>query len=396
VLAFVGFETAGTYAEEVTRPRREAGRAAYASIVVLILTLAASAWATAVAAGPDRVGPLAATRGTELPFDLAAARLAPWAVTLGRVMLLTGLAGAVLGLHYAISRYLFALGREGVLPGFLARVSPRTGAPRAASIVQSLLAAAVIATGYLFGPVHPATLGRNLITWGGMGVLLLVTATSLAALLHLNRVPEHESAWSRFFAPLLSTVSLAVLCFLAFRDQPVRVPILAGGIVALGTVQALLIRVAKPVAYAGIGQAGAPVVITPAAPRLPRPRLPGAHRAQRSDLARTTDPADLPSPGRKNGDLPSPGRKNGDLPSPGRKNGDLPSPGRKNGDLPSPGRGDQAGPGRKAGPGEVPSPGRGGQSGPGRKADRAGFVRGADLGEPPGSGGGEGVRPDPG
>lgn len=284
VLAFIGFETTGAYAEEALRPRREVRSATYTAIIFVAVLLAGSAWAMSVGAGPGQVASLARARGAELAFDLAGARLSPWAVTLGRVTLLTGLVAAMLSLHQVIARYLFALGREQVLPGFLGRTARRTLTPRAASLTQSLVAGAAIAY-FAFTGAAPAFAPR-LAVCGGLGILILLVATSLAALLHLNRVPGGETTWTRFFAPVLSTVALGTLAYLAFRDLPTLVgvrpawivPAVLGAVAAAGMLHGWSIRGARPIVYAGIGQAGTPVVVTP---RVPRQREPGAHRPER-------------------------------------------------------------------------------------------------------------------
>jgi amino acid transporter len=295
VLAFVGFETTGAYAEETMRPRREAGRATYVVVVLLGLVLAAFAWSMIVAAGPDRVGALAQTRGPELIFDLAAARLAPWAVTLGRLMLVTGLLAAMLSLHHTISRYLFALGRERVFPRALGRTARRTRAPRTASLIQSLFVAAVL--GYAATLPSPVVVAQQLAVFGGLGILLLLLATSLAALLYLNQVPGGEGFWGRFVAPILSTVALGALCFLASVNLPALLGVAPGdvlrwvvpGVLAalalVGLIHGWSLRKASPVTYAGIGQGGAPVVVTP---QVPLPREPGKHRPERVNVDRTS------------------------------------------------------------------------------------------------------------
>jgi amino acid transporter len=295
LLAFVGFETTGTYAEETMRPRREVGRATYVSVALLGLILAGSAWSMIVAAGPDRIAALAQTRGPELIFDLAAARLAPWAITLGRLMLVTGLLAAMLSVHHAIARYLFALGRERVFPRALGRTARRTRAPRTASLIQSVVAAAAI--GYAASLPSPVVVARQVAVFGGLGILLLLLATSLAALLHLNRVPGAEGVWGRFVAPILSTVSLGTLCFLAVRNLPAlllvdpddaRRWVVPGALAALaliGLIHGWSLRKASPVTYAGIGLGGTPVVVTP---QVPRPREPGKHRPERVNVDRTS------------------------------------------------------------------------------------------------------------
>ncbi len=278
VLAFAGFETVGTYAEEARDPHRTAGRAVRLAVVLLMLLLAGVTWSLVVAAGPRGVAGRAAARGPELLFALADDRLAPWAVTIGRLMLFTGLLAAILAVHHAIARYLFALGRERVLPAVLGNVSRRTRAPRAASLTQSLIAGAALLGAVVAGAGASARTARWLTVGGSLAILVLLLLAAMAALLHLNRVPGRENVWSRFVAPVVSTVSLGVLVYLAFLNlaallgvpagSPWVVVVLAGlgGCLVTGSVHALVLRSARPVLYAGIGLGGAAMVITPSGP----------------------------------------------------------------------------------------------------------------------------------
>jgi hypothetical protein len=155
-----------------------------------------------------------------------------------------------------------------------------------------VIGAVAIGAAYLSGVDAPGVLARRLAAWGGLGVLILLLATSLSALLHLNRVPNGEGTWARFVAPILSTVSLGTLCYLAFRNLPallsVRtadnliwiVPGALGAVALVGVLHAWMLRGTRPAVYAGIGQGGVPIVVTP---HIPRPRGPGAHRPERVD-----------------------------------------------------------------------------------------------------------------
>lgn len=271
-LAFVGFETTAAYSEEI-RPRRLIGRAAALSVLVLTLLYAAATWAMTVATGPDRIAAEAAARGPELIFDLAAARLTPWAVTAGRVVAVTGLLAAMLALHHTVVRYLVALSRERVLPAGLSRVRP-------ASLTQSLTAGLVIAGGVLTGLQPVALLGQRLAIGGGLGVLLLLAGASLATLLFLNREPQGEGFLRRFLAPGVSTVAFGALTYLAYQDFRELMVVSAAALV-LGVAYGVVLRFARPVLYAGIGFGGRAVVVTPPPVPVPRPRTPGAHRPDR-------------------------------------------------------------------------------------------------------------------
>ncbi|MEV8504125.1 APC family permease [Actinoplanes sp. NPDC051475] len=271
--AFVGIETTAAYAEDVHAPRRSTARAAVLSVLLLTVLYAASSWAMAVGAGPGRIVAASTARGPELAFDLASARLAPWAVTLGRALVVAGLLAAMLALHHTIARYVVALGRERVLSAGLA-------APRPASFTQSLAAGLVIGVcaGFDLDPVE--SLGRRLAIGGGLGILLLLLATSLAALLLLNRHPGDEGIWRRFGAPSASTIGFGALAYLAYLQFPGLVAA-ALATVLLGVLYAVVLRFARPVTYAGIGLGGAAVVVAPSTLTVPRPRSPGAHRPDR-------------------------------------------------------------------------------------------------------------------
>ncbi|WP_232050480.1 APC family permease [Actinoplanes sp. OR16] len=297
VLAFAGFESAGVYAEETLRPRRTAGLGAYGAVVLLALLLGGLSWSMIVAAGPERIAGVAGARRGELLYDLAGERLLPWAMTTGRAILVVGVLAGVLALHHAMARQLYAMGREGVLPSVLSSTGRRTRAPRAASVTQTLIAGAALGGAYLAGADPGPATARWMILGGALSILVLWLVTSLAALLHLNRVPGDEGAWGRFAAPVLSTVFLGSLAYLAFSDLPgilglpagyplVRaVPAAIGGCLVLGLAHAAVIRGIWPERYAGIGLCGTAVVITPQspAPLIPRQRTPGAHRPERID-----------------------------------------------------------------------------------------------------------------
>lgn len=271
-LTFVGFETAAGYAEEARR--RVVTRAVFLTIALLAVLYAGAGWAMSVAAGPGTPGP-------EPMFDLAAARLTPWAVTLGRILVVTGLLAAMIALHQAVARYLFALGRERVLPRGLGRTARRTSAPRAASLTQSGIVGALLGAGALAG-VDPAVAGR-LTVGGGLGILALLAAAALSALLLMNRQPNGEGLWSRFAAPGLATVGLGALTYLAGDEVPVPEIVAASAAVLLGVLHGLALRRVSPVVYAAIGLGGSAVVITPTSPPavIPAQRRPGVHRPER-------------------------------------------------------------------------------------------------------------------
>jgi amino acid transporter len=275
VAGFVGFEATVVFSEETRDPRRTVARATYIAVTTIGLLYGLSAWAMSVATGPAGIVPAAREHRTELMFDLVKPEVGQTLVDTGHVLLLTSLFAALLAFHHMVARYLFALGRERVLPAALGRTNHRTGAPKAGSLVQTSSALVVLVAYALSGLDPTVYLFGWLTTLGGLGVLILMTATSVAVVAYFARHPHGEPLWHRALAPAFAALALgAVLAvtvygFYALLGVPASAPlrwVLPAGyaVVAIGgTIWAGLLRLARPDVYAVIGF-GAESVTVPA------------------------------------------------------------------------------------------------------------------------------------
>jgi amino acid transporter len=213
VAGFTGFESTVVFSEETRNPRRTIAYASYIALAVTGVLYGLSAWAMSVATGPDHIVEAARTSGTELIFSLVSPHVWPVLLDVGHVLFTTSLFAAVLSFHNAVTRYGFALGRERVLPAALGRTYPRTGAPRLASLVQSVIGFVVV-FGFAIAGLDPLV---YLFFWatvtGGLGVLILMWVTSIAVIGYFTIYPHRETRWRRVVAPGLAMVGLiAVLC----------------------------------------------------------------------------------------------------------------------------------------------------------------------------------------
>jgi amino acid transporter len=265
VLGFVGFESSVVFSEEARDPRRTVPTATYLSVALIAALYAFASWAMSVATGPDQVVGQSQGQGPELIFTLAGQHLGGWIVDVGHALLVTSILAAMISFHNTTARYAFALGRERVLPPGLGRTSHRTGSPAIGSIIQSIVGIAVIVI-YAIGGWDPVV---NLFFWGGtsggLGVLLLIFITSVSVIVFFARNPSGETPWRRVVAPVLATVALAIVLFLALNnfatllgvaeDHPLRwgVPIGYAIIAALGIGWGLVLRSTRPDVYATIG-----------------------------------------------------------------------------------------------------------------------------------------------
>ena len=264
VTGFVGFEQSVVFSEESRDPRRTVPRATYIAVALIAVLYAFSAWAMISATG-GRAVERAGAEGPELFFNLASDRLGGTALHLGHALFLTSLIAAMISFHNIIARYAFSLGREGVLPRAFGRTVPGTGAPKNGSLAQSGLGLAVILLYAIMGwdPLVQLFFWGG--TTGGIGVLLLITVTSMAVIGYFARNPSGEDAWHRVGAPVIGTVLLLVMTYLALTNiatlfgvapgsDPTWVVPLAYALVALaGVAWALILRRTRPAVYEGIG-----------------------------------------------------------------------------------------------------------------------------------------------
>ncbi len=281
VAGFLGFETTAAYAEEA-RTGRSIGRATAASLGFLGIFYAISAWALAVGVGPARIVAVAQDPASGIPFSILSADLGlfgPPIAAAGLALLALSVLGAMIALHQAVARYVYALAREHVLPARLAEITPpgngqrfrRAGVPTAASAVQSIFAIVAIVIAAMIGVDPVATMFNGLATLGALGLLTLMTATCIAVLAYYRfRGAGHSGTggpvplWVRAVAPTLGAVSLGIALAVTIGNlgptladpsgtAPILLPILIIVTGLAGAARARWLRRHHPAAYAAIG-----------------------------------------------------------------------------------------------------------------------------------------------
>ncbi|MET1034853.1 MAG: APC family permease [Arthrobacter sp.] len=275
IAAFMGFESGAIYNEEVKDPRRTAGRATFIAVIVISVFYAFSAWAMSVGTGPTQVVAASREMGPDLMFVFLSEHAATVFSDFAQLMFITSLLAALIAFHQVVARYFFSLGREGVLPSYLAGISPRTQAPAAGSLTQSALALVLIAvfaiagTGHEYGPLFPVlTLFTWLTNMGAFGLVLLLAMTSLAVVGYFRRHRDLYSLWTRAIAPTVSAALLMAVFALIVINFDVLIGLEGDSILswllpalvlipgAAGTVWAWMLRSRRPDLYAGIGRGG--------------------------------------------------------------------------------------------------------------------------------------------
>ncbi|WP_440901845.1 APC family permease [Actinosynnema sp.] len=214
---FVGFEAATVYGEEAREPRRTVPRATYASVVLMGLFYATTTWAVGLAHGSGAVAARAAEDPVGFVTAVTTRHLGQAATDVVQVLVVTSVFAVLLALHNTLSRYLFALGRGGLLPDALGRTHPRFRSPHRASATQTCVTLLVLGV-FTAAGVHPFT---QLFPWlvgvGTLALLVVQTGAALAVVAFFRRTPG-GGRWSTLVAPLLGFAGLAVFTGLAVAN----------------------------------------------------------------------------------------------------------------------------------------------------------------------------------
>lgn len=231
--AFVGFEATGLFGEEARDPRRTIPRATYVALLVLGAIGAITTWAIVSAVGPAQAGEVAREHLStgDLAFAVSERELGHGLTLVMKVLLLVSLFAALLALHNAATRYLFALGRVGVLPRALSRTRPGTGAPVLASTVQLGVATAVALVFAVVGADPATTLVPAFVGVGTLGIITLQALAATAVVVHFRRRRSTDYL-ATLVLPGLGGIGLWVATALAFANFPAMAgsddPVIAG------------------------------------------------------------------------------------------------------------------------------------------------------------------------
>lgn len=266
VAGFIGFESGAIYSEECRNPRITVARATFVTLAFTGVFYALSAWAMVQTVGAGNLQAAATDQGPGLVFSALAEHWSPIVADVANLLFLTSVFAALLSFHNGVARYLFALGREEVLPSGLSRVGARSGGPFTGSLCQTLLAAVIVLVFVLAG-ADPVL---QLFTWlssgiAAVGVVLLMTGTSAAVVGYFRTHRTAATPWQRLVAPAAATaVLLAILLVMIVNfdallgtdpTSPLRwilpgLVLLAAG---LGAAWGAVLRSRRPDVYRGIG-----------------------------------------------------------------------------------------------------------------------------------------------
>jgi amino acid transporter len=254
LLAFVGFETGAVYGEEARHPRRTIPLAIFSLLLFLALLYTWTAYSATIGVGWQRAAMVLGNVGAapQQYVMLAGAFVGRWLGTALVVFVLTSNFASAFAMHQAMVRYLYSMGREGILPRIFGKTHPRWKSPYLATIAQSAFSLLVIlllglviahtnthgsvsyALGFAHTPQWQQVSGITSFGWLAsivtMCIIVVYILTNIAAPCFALR--RHElRIWPHIVAPAVSTLTL--LLPLASSILP-PLPLIGSAVTQLG------------------------------------------------------------------------------------------------------------------------------------------------------------------
>ena len=169
--------------------------------------------------------------------------------------------------HNTAARYMYSLGREGVLPSALGSTHDSFKSPHTASAVQSVLAAiwvVLYGLGYGFDdPSAQAWLGvYTLFAVLGTGLLLVLQAVVSIAIIRWFQKNGGGNVFSTLIAPAISFVVQIWLVYTLINNLATlggtngfatSIPYVGLAIIVIGLIWGFILKSSNPAAYKNIG-----------------------------------------------------------------------------------------------------------------------------------------------
>lgn len=263
--SWIGFETTAIYGEETVDPKKAVPRATYIAVLALGVFYTFAAYAGTVGFGsssPEQAGTLI----DQYFFQLADDYTAHFIRTIMDFLVVTSFFACSFAFHNNASRYLFSLGRDGILPRALGRTHHQHKSPHIAAGAQAAIAIITVAIFAIGGADPLLHLGTWLPIFCTLAVISVQFVVSLAVIGYFNRIGRASAGdwWKTMVAPALGAFAQAVVVFLLLRNLTFLagadvlviklIPWFVAGIAAIGFLYALWLRSSDPARFETIGK----------------------------------------------------------------------------------------------------------------------------------------------
>lgn len=256
--SFIGFESAALYGEETKEPERSIPRATYIAVSTVGVFYVLSTWIIIGSVGADKVRALSEKDGGLFVINLVQQYGGTILFDVTAVLLCTSVLAGYSAIHNAASRYLFALGRESIMPQRFGRHHKTFFSPHSASIAITGVAV-ISAVGFAISGADPYKVyAASLIAVGTLGIVALQAMASLSVVAFFWKRPDRKW-WQGVIAPVIGFVGLVIAFVLAAihyntltgsSNKVVNlVPVLLLVIAIAGVIYGFRLRTTRPDVY---------------------------------------------------------------------------------------------------------------------------------------------------
>lgn len=196
--AFIGFDAVSTTAQETINPKRDMpigilGTLAFCAVLYILFGH--------VLSGLGSVNDFR-TSGKEASVAFAIQRYMPgygWLAQLVTVALLAGFSSVILAMLMGQSRVFYAMGKDGLLPGYFSTLHPRFHTPYKANMVIMVLVG-------LFAAFVPGTVVGHM---GSIGTLFAFILVSVSVIILRKKEPDLERQFKAPWVPFIPLLGIA-------------------------------------------------------------------------------------------------------------------------------------------------------------------------------------------
>jgi len=218
IIGYSGLEATVVFSEEAKQPRRTIPRAVYAALAFIAVFYTISTWLVSVAAGVSSVQDVSAADPASFFFTVADSVTGPTFTRILEILVVSSFLALFIGFQSLIARYVFALGRAGLLPAILGTTDSRRHNPVAASLTVTAVLALVLG-GFTIAVADTVAVTYSwLVGLGTVGLLVVLIVVSVSIIAFFARTPLERSPWSTKVAPALATLGLATALVLALQN----------------------------------------------------------------------------------------------------------------------------------------------------------------------------------
>jgi amino acid transporter len=261
---FSGFEITALFRDEVRDPHRTVPRATYGVVAFAMAFYALTAWVIINAVGIDDAVDSAAADSAGIVQATMGQFANAFLSDCVTVLVTTSTLAVILTGHNIVTRYVFNLSADGILPRALSAVHPRHGSPHRASVAASI-AALLFNLPVVVAGVDPIDFYAAVLGILSFGFIFLLLLTDIAIPRYMSRHGrELHTTLATIVCPIIAGTGLVVCLVLGAQNLPLLIGgsraladgllVLFSGIFLGGVLLARWLRRARPDVYARIGR----------------------------------------------------------------------------------------------------------------------------------------------